>query len=48
MAIVVSAKDAPAITQWLNERLPGTQVVGTVNASGVVTHLLPTVRFNKY
>jgi phosphoribosylaminoimidazole (AIR) synthetase len=48
MAIVVDAAAAPALADWLAARLPGTRVVGSVNASGKVTHALPDVVFSQY
>lgn len=48
MALVVDATVAPAVVEWLNERLPGCKVVGTVNESGVVTHAVDGVPFDEY
>lgn len=48
MAIVVEKSDANALCAWLNKKLPGVQTVGSVNASGKVTHKLSTVTFDKY
>lgn len=48
MALVVDATVAPAVVEWLNERLPGCKVVGTVNESGVVTHAVDGVTFDEY
>jgi phosphoribosylformylglycinamidine cyclo-ligase len=48
MAVVVSAESAPAVTEWLNTKMAGTKIVGTVNRSGIVTHVLPSVIFEKY
>ncbi|GAB0491336.1 hypothetical protein MMPV_002589 [Pyropia vietnamensis] len=48
MALVVDAAVAPTVVEWLNERLPGCKIVGTVNGSGVVTHAVEGVTFDEY
>jgi phosphoribosylformylglycinamidine cyclo-ligase len=48
MAVVVDKSAANAVTAWLVERLPGTKVVGSVNASRRVTHVLRDVVFSEY
>jgi phosphoribosylformylglycinamidine cyclo-ligase len=48
MVIVAAPEHADKLVSWLASRMPGAQIVGSVNDSGVVTHVLPDVLFNKY
>lgn len=47
MALVVEREVAPAVAAWLDARLGGTRVVGSVDSSGVVTHAAGVV-FTEY
>ena len=49
MVIAVSAESAQPVCEWLNERLPGSRLVGEVNSNArVVTHSDPEVVFSHY
>tara|TARA_B100000686_G_C16801630_1_gene986485 strand:- start:1013 stop:2248 length:1236 start_codon:yes stop_codon:yes gene_type:complete len=49
MLVAVSSDSADSISRWLNERLPGSRVVGEVTSKGrVVTHSDPDVCFSEY
>jgi len=49
MLIAVSSDSADRVSMWLNERLPGSRVVGEVTAEKkVVTHSNPDVFFSEY
>ncbi|RAH05630.1 MAG: phosphoribosylformylglycinamidine cyclo-ligase [Methanobacteriota archaeon] len=49
MVIAVSAESAEPVCEWLNERLPGSRLVGEVNSNArVVTHSDPEVVFSHY
>ena len=49
MLVAVSSDSADSISSWLNDRLPGSRVVGEVTSKGrVVTHSDPDVCFSEY
>lgn len=48
MAVVVAPDFSGAVESWLAARMAGTQIVGHVNSSGMVTHVIPSVLFDKY
>ncbi|MBK70494.1 MAG: phosphoribosylformylglycinamidine cyclo-ligase [Euryarchaeota archaeon] len=49
MAIAVSSEAAEAVSSWIAERLPGTQIVGKITDSGhKVTHADSRVSFDHY
>ena len=49
MLIALSAESAESVCEWLNERLPGSRLVGEVNSNArVVTHSDPEVVFSHY
>ena len=49
MLIAVSSDSADRVSMWLNERLPGSRVVGEVTSQGkVVTHADQEVIFSEY
>jgi len=49
MVVAVDANSAASISKWLEERLPGTRIVGYVTSGDrVVTHFNPEVIFDKY
>tara|TARA_Y100000768_G_scaffold37920_1_gene24850 strand:- start:6689 stop:7885 length:1197 start_codon:yes stop_codon:yes gene_type:complete len=49
MVVAVDQASANSISKWLNERLPGTRIVGHITSGDrVVTHSNPEVIFDKY
>lgn len=49
MVLAVSSENADKIVDWLDERLPGTKIVGSVNDDGrKVTHIDSSVIFEHY
>jgi len=49
MVVAVSPDSADAVSFWLNDRLPGSRIVGRVVSQGrLVTHSDPGVRFSEY
>lgn len=48
MAVITSASSSKAVAKWLNQRLPGTKIVGEVDSSGIVTHCTTGVKYEKY
>jgi len=48
MVLVVDEKEVEPILAWLNDRLPGCQVIGAVDDSGKVTTPLSGVEYSEY
>ena len=49
MIIAVSSEHSEKIVNWLNDRLPGTKIVGSVNDEGrKVTHVDSSIVFEHY
>lgn len=48
MCIIVAAEHALPIAEWLDERYPGTRIVGEVTNNAKVTHALKGVEFLSY
>jgi len=49
MTVIVAGEAAGAVTNWLDERLSGCQVVGEVVDHGrKVSHINPNISFDHY